>query len=267
MAIAAIAVAVLIRVILRRSRRPWVDDDDDHRHGCVGGGDNSNPLQPLFPDVRLPPAWIARHVCDVGRRLVGVLRKHGIQYWAMAGTTLGALRHGGMIPWDDDVDLAIDERDARAFERAMSASSAAAGLRWKRDCWPLMRMWDVNDVAYVKQWPRVDVFAMRKRADEWVYAGPYVRCQNPKETLVCADDRVATRDVFFAGVGAMAIPTTAEDYLDRAFAGWRTTACVNEFHGTSLGECLRRRRIGGPIEFRLRPEHRVCAGETPPLAR
>jgi len=249
---AILAVARAVLGVLCRDRRPWSPD-----------GDEPNPLQPLFPDVRLPPAWIARHVCDVARRLVGVLSKHGVRYWAMAGTALGAVRHGGAIPWDDDVDLAIDERDVAAFERAMRASAAGAGLRWKRDCWPLMRMWDVNDAAYMEHWPRVDVFAMRKqtRADggdaTWAYAGPYVRWRNPKETIAGSGDRVATRDVPFAGVGTLAVPATTDDYLDRASAGWRTTARVNEFHGTGLGERLRQRRAG-PVEFRLRPEQRVC---------
>lgn len=50
-------------------------------------------------------------LADVDR----VCRANGIRYFLGGGTALGAVRHGGPIPWDDDMDLNMSRADFDAF--------------------------------------------------------------------------------------------------------------------------------------------------------
>lgn len=42
---------------------------------------------------------------DLMAQIDKICRRHNIEYMACGGTLLGAVRHGGFIPWDDDIDL------------------------------------------------------------------------------------------------------------------------------------------------------------------
>ena len=52
--------------------------------------------------------------------IVFVCKKHGIKYYAAYGTLLGAVRHQGYVPWDDDIDISVDRRDYKRLLECLS---------------------------------------------------------------------------------------------------------------------------------------------------
>ncbi|KAG8347863.1 hypothetical protein TRVL_01317 [Trypanosoma vivax] len=67
----------------------------------------------VTPEARIRMFSLLRDVLEV-------LHMSGIECWAAGGTLLGAVRQGSIIPWDDDVDLAVSVKDEAKLRAAFS---------------------------------------------------------------------------------------------------------------------------------------------------
>ena len=82
----------------------------------------------------------AERLLEMLREIDRICRKHDIPYQLFAGTALGAVRHGGFIPWDDDLDIIMLRKDYLRFlflaERELNSELYALQAEFT-DHWPM----------------------------------------------------------------------------------------------------------------------------------
>ena len=69
----------------------------------------------FYIPTAIKQAWAAD--LDVLAEIDSICEKHDIKYFADWGTFLGAVRHGGYVPWDDDLDICMLRDDYERFRR------------------------------------------------------------------------------------------------------------------------------------------------------
>lgn len=75
-------------------------------------------------------AWAAE--MELMNAVIQICDRNGLQYFADGGTLLGAVRHQGFIPWDDDIDLGMKREDymklVQILPRELPPGMAMAGM-------------------------------------------------------------------------------------------------------------------------------------------
>lgn len=74
-----------------------------------------------------------------------ICKRNGIPYWLDSGTLIGAVRHGGFIPWDDDVDVCVLKKDQKRLRKVMRRELKQ----------PLRYVDEKVDRTYPRKWARI----------------------------------------------------------------------------------------------------------------
>lgn len=115
-----IAIVIIVTIIIRKQkqqqhqpREPIVSSLGEQKNPERFSIPISNSLEPVLNFKEYPLSECVMTTTERKRfyaLLQEVIRRlddHNVVYWAASGTLLGVIRHGDVIPWDDDVDLAV----------------------------------------------------------------------------------------------------------------------------------------------------------------
>lgn len=106
---------------------------------------------------------------DMLKTLADICKKNNIQWWLSSGTLLGAMRHQGFIPWDDDVDIVMFKEDYKKLEKVL--------MEMESDTYVLHSM--KTDIEYVRCFSKFrkregKEFSRDRRRNWYRWAGNYI---------------------------------------------------------------------------------------------
>jgi lipopolysaccharide cholinephosphotransferase len=159
-----------------------------------------------------------------------ILLQNDIPYWTIAGTTLGAIRHKGIIPWDDDIDIGVldtYEKQLEALEPQLNRFSLS-----------IVKVWFgykiyYNNIPNLKNkpysYPMLDIFLFRKTDDRYEFSSSKARRIWPKSYILLNELHPIKEHEF--GQDSVFIPNDLS-FLTRQYGNWYNEAYREYDHRT-----------------------------------
>lgn len=142
--------------------------------GCLAQEGIETKIPLLYMDHREDGDTVLRKCQLVELHLLHVLdricKKHNIRYFLAWGTLLGAIRHNGFIPWDDDLDVGMSRKEFKKF-------LAVANKELPEDVW-LQAPGDIPNSGYM--------FAKLRDKYSFLYE-PHKRVSTASPNGICID--------------------------------------------------------------------------------
>ena len=199
-------------------------------------------------ELKYTDAIVVKRLYDLAKIIHDVFTEVGVKYWSSGGTTLGCVRHKGLIPWDDDLDVCVHKKDVSIVLTKAKDAFDSKGVRLVEATFGYRTFHKTDSVPLLDhRYPFCDIFVMKSTGDGKCYiADGCGRTQWPEE-VYCVKNTVNIEQMPF-GNFVLNCPSNAEKYLDQVYGDtWRTEGVTHNYDHII-------KRYIKPVKFNLTKE-------------
>jgi len=144
--------------ILGNNKKIKIDEIDQENKNVVKHGENGDNDEHYVYKIGKKKQKIFKKLLKILKLWNEFTEQNRIDYWACGGTLLGAVRHSGFIPWDNDIDACIMLSDLKKVKRKLDGHPT---LKYY-ECECGLRIYIKNDKNngrdHDKAFPFMDIF-------------------------------------------------------------------------------------------------------------
>ena len=110
----------------------------------------------MIPENSYHTAERQNILLEMMKEIHAFLEEHQITYSLASGSLLGAVRHNGFIPWDDDIDIFVDRKN---YERLLAVFFECENFKIRRTLW-INRIVRKDETIEGLAAPTIDIFVL-----------------------------------------------------------------------------------------------------------
>jgi len=170
-----------------------------------------------------------KSINNLFKKIIPILEKNNIEYWIHSGTLLGAIRNKGIIPWDDDIDISILDKDK---QKLLNLKSELNSIDLDiDDVFFGYKIYDKNGQKIKNKsfkFPFIDIFITQQNDN-------IIKYISPDALKIWDNDYFTTEELYplkryqFEEYYVFG-PNNPYNYLDRSYPNWKKKAIKTYDH-------------------------------------